>query len=94
MSAENFDKNLYNACACLIPFTIIALITGNKGYELTQSQKEYLAPLWEDLFLKYLPAMYLFKYTEEITLASTIFGMIIKKSLPEKLLQTPEPDQE
>ena len=92
MSVEAFDKNLYNACACIIPFTVIALFTGNKDYELTQSQKEYLAPLWEALFLKYIPAMYLFKCTEEITLATTIFGLIIKKSLPVKLPQTSEPD--
>jgi len=95
VSVEASDKNLYHVIACLIPFTVIALITGNKGYELTQSEKEYLAPLWEDLFLKYLPAMYVFKYDKEITLTTTIIGLVIKKYLqPVKLLHTQDPEPE
>jgi len=94
VSAEAFDKNLYNACANLIPFEVIVLVTGNKGYELTQSEKENLAPLWEAFFLKYLPGLYLLKCTEEIILMITIIGLVIKKFLSVKLLETPEPEQE
>lgn len=87
---ETFNKNLCNVLASLIPFLILSFVTGNKGYELSQSEKEYLAPLWEALFLKYLPAMRILKYEEEITLAIVIFGLIIKKTFQDKLLPTPE----
>jgi len=90
---ERIDKNLYNACAC-VPFLLIALVTRNRGYELTQSEEEYLAPLWEDLFIKYIPEMHLLKCTEEITLGTTIIGLVIKKFLAVKLLKTPDPEQE
>jgi len=79
------DKNTCKLIASVIPFLIISISLENKKYELTDDEKEQLAPLWSDLIDKYLP-LYLSTYSCEISLLITIgFILIQKTGIMEKL---------
>ncbi len=63
----------------LIPFTILAILSKNEDFELSEKEKEILAPMWNNVLKKYIPGVnYIF--SEESILISNIVFILIQKS--------------
>jgi len=79
---KKFTEKDFELCkffATVFPFFIIAEYKNNDVYNLTEKEKETLAPLWAELFNKHLPTI-IMDYKEEMGLATAIFTMLVLKS--------------
>lgn len=65
--------------AGLIPFQIIAMLTESKKWELTEQEKETLAPYWDDVINKYIPAI-AEEYGPEAALIIAMAPLVVIKS--------------
>ncbi|GAH57567.1 unnamed protein product [marine sediment metagenome] len=63
----------------LIPFTILAILSKNEDFELTEKEKEILAPMWDNVLKKYMPGV-TYVFSEESVLISNIVCILIQKS--------------
>lgn len=71
------SKDLCCAFAGIVPFMLLA--SSNENYKLTDSEKESLAPMWDDIFNKYLPG-FMVAYQEEFMLSTAIGILLLSKS--------------
>jgi len=87
-----YPKEVCKMIAELIPFAIIAILSKDKNFELTNEEKEILAPMWDSILVKRLPLI-MGKYAEEGILLSTVFVMLYNKSNLIKSLKEKENEQ-
>lgn len=78
--------------AGILPFSIMSIFL-KKDYEISETQKRELAPMWNIVISKYLPA-YLGAYKDETALAVAISLIIIQKSGILDKIQEPVPEPE
>ena len=72
-------ENLLKLISAMIPFSIMATVSGKKEYLLTDQEKKELAPMWEELIQKYLPDI-IASYGIEFSLVSAIGIIVVQKS--------------
>lgn len=99
---KKFTEKDFELCkffASVFPFFIIAEFKQNDVYNLTEKEKETLAPLWAEIFNKYLPTA-IINYKEEMSLATAIFTILVLKSNVSNLVKdgdkkkTPEKEKD
>ena len=88
---SQYPRELCLMIAELVPFGILAI--KDEHYKLSEQEKEILAPMWDAILVKRLPAL-VGDYSEECLLASTLFVIINSKSRIIKSLEGKENDVE
>jgi len=73
------DKDTCKLIAALIPFTVLAVMLKDEVYQLSEMEKERLAPLWDRVAKKYIPEV-ISAYSDEAILGTTISLILIEKS--------------
>ena len=81
------DKTLCKILATVVPFALIAMLNKSPEWELTEAEKETLAPYWSDLVDKYFPQLEA-QYGCEASLGIAVGMIAIQKS---KILDPKKP---
>jgi len=72
-------KDLCELIATVVPFMVLSIVIGNKKFKLTPDEAEKLAPYWDRVIQKYLPAA-LARWKDEAALLTMICITLIGKS--------------
>lgn len=77
-----FSSDTCELMANLVPFGIIALVTHNPRWELNDKEAAHLAPAWDRVLSKYVPAV-MEKWTAEAELlALVLFALVQRAGIP------------
>ena len=87
-----FDKEDLKLAVSIVPFGLIAGLTKDKKWLLTEKEKNHLAPKVDKVITKYMPA-FTYKYAEETELAFSIAAkLIIHAQMPAQPVESPGPE--